>query len=113
MRIDEQKGYPTIRDSLFYKLLHLFDPAVDEAFLAKKRLKRRIWVQRHAACLFVNPAVVAFGVLAVGDGCVAALVAYIVQKAVVGAVDVAGFVVVDALVFLQHVRALFLYDGVG
>ena len=41
MRIDEQKGYPTIRDSLFYKLLHLFDPAVDEAFLAKKRLKRR------------------------------------------------------------------------
>ena len=70
-------------------------------------------MQRHAACLFVNPAVVAFGVLAVGDGCVAALVAYIVQKAVIGAVDVAGLVVVDALVFLQHVRALFLYDGVG
>ena len=101
------------RDSLFHRKLSLFDPAVDDVLQTKKASQKADWVQRHAACLFVDPAVIAVGVLAVGDGGVAALVANVVQKAVIGAVDAAGFVVVDALVFLQHVRALFLYDGVG
>ena len=108
-----KKAIPPFGIAFFINYYIFLTPPLMKLFSQKKRLKRRSWVQRHAACLFVNPAVVAFGVLAVGDGCVAALVAYIVQKAVIGAVDVAGLVVVDALVFLQHVRALFLYDGVG
>ena len=108
-----KKAIPPFGIAFFINYYIFLTPPLMKLFSQKKRLKRRIWVQRHAACLFVDPAVIAFGVLAVGDGCVAALVAYIVQKAVVGTVDAAGFVVVDALVFLQHVRALFLYDGVG
>ena len=108
-----KKAIPPFGIAFFINYYIFLTPPLMKLFSQKKRLKRRIWVQRHAACLFVDPAVVAVGVLAVGDGGVAALVADVVQKAVVGTVDAAGFVVVDALVFLQHVRALFLYDGVG
>ncbi|MBQ2357667.1 MAG: hypothetical protein II395_02835, partial [Ruminococcus sp.] len=59
------------RDSLFHRKLSLFDPAVDDVLQTKKASQKAdlgAASRCHAACLFVDPAVVAFGVLAVGDG---------------------------------------------
>ena len=78
-------------------------------FKVKKDCFCRLFSEVSYASRPVDVPCVAVGVLIVGDGDVAALAGVqVVQEAEVGAVDPAGLVVVDPLVFAQHIRALFL-----